>query len=172
MAAKGKKHEEFKPYKVELLIQTPYIAPALSPLKFVKKRQIEFIAECYRKQGVSDDDIETLKHLDRAFERDAECNAFIPGTVLSGALMNAPGNNSVIIKGQINIPKEVIAINAKQVTLGGSQTSVMIYEYLPSGTKLSGVVSINAEIPKLLTVVLGAYRSKGYGKALLTFTPQ
>lgn len=167
---KEREIKDFQISKIELLIDTPYIAPLLSPVKMMKKAQIARLLECYKKQGATDDDLETLSHIDRAFERDSECNAFIPGSVLSGAVRQALNNRNATIKGMIIIPKDAIIVSAKNEDIGGERKP-MFYEYIPAGTKLGGTISINVTIPPNLRVRFGAYQQKGYGSAIVNVTP-
>lgn len=147
-------------YRVDIEFETPYISPALSPNKAMKKLQLQDILRCY------DDDVKELaEHLDRAFMRDSQCNAIIGGHVFTSALREVLNKNNIVVRGVVVIPKDNIRIGTSKVS-----NSLLIYEYVPAGVTASTLFQVNMQIEeKNLIISIGARKFKGFGKLKLKF---
>lgn len=155
------KQNNWYTYKVKILFETPYIAPALSPNKAMKKLQIQDIMRCY-----DDDFKEIVEHLDRAFVRDFECNVIIPGHVFSASLRELLGKSNIVVRGSVKINKEFIRIGTSK-----AGNSLLIYEYVTPGTTADALFQINYNMPEKITISIGARKLKGFGKVQITSMP-
>jgi hypothetical protein len=160
---------EFKRYTVQLTVVTKIYAPHLSSIEFVKKKEINNIIECYKKQeNLSDDDLEILTHLDRGFKRDIFCRPYLPASPVSGALRDVI-SDAVVRSDPIILPKDKILIETKI-----TPHYRMIAEYLAPVTLQFSVV---AKIPKEyenkpIPIKIGGGASKGYGSSIIIFKPE
>lgn len=148
-------------YRATILFETPYIAPALSPNKAMKKLQIQDIMKCY------DDDLkELVEHLDRAFVRDSQCNVIVPGHVFSASLRESLGKNNIIVRGSVKINKEFVRIGTSR-----AGNSLLIYEYIIPGTTVDSLFQINYIMPEKIIIYIGARKLKGFGRVQIKFEP-
>lgn len=151
--------ESWYTYKTIVLFETPYIAPSLSPNKAMKKLQIQDILKCY-----DDDYKELAEHIDKAFQRDAQCNILIPGHIFSAALRRTLNKNDIVVRGAITLSKDSVRIGTVKVN-----DSLLVYEYIVPGVVVSTIFQINTIVPSNVTVYIGARKYKGYGRTKLTF---
>lgn len=155
------KQEKWYTYRMVVTVETPIIAPALSPSKKMKELQIEDLKKCYPEEFHDE-----LSHIDRAFVRNAECDAVLFGHVFSASLRLALNDESIVVRGMVRIPKENI-----RFTTTKAGDSLMTYEYVVPGTKVEAIVQVNREMPERVLVMLGARKFKGFGRAWLEFKP-
>jgi hypothetical protein len=162
------KKADFKEYTAQLIVTTRLYAPYLSPIDFIKRKEIESVIECYKKmEKPTDDDLEILRHLDRAFRRDYFCRPYLPMSVLSGALREI--SSEVIVRGEaLILPRDHVLVESK-ITPHYRMTA----EYLePAMVEFSVTAHLPKEIEgKTLQIRMGGGASKGYGAAIVTFKP-
>lgn len=145
-------HEIIKNVTIETI--TPIISPSLSPNKPMKRMQIEDIKKCYPQEFH-----ELVEHLDRGFERNAECDIILPSFIFTGALRNQyPQYSNVIISGIVVFSKNYVRIGTRKVA-----NSLMNYEYLIAGARTNAVLIFNQEIRLPIILRIGAKRNKGFG---------
>lgn len=147
-------------YKVTILFDTPYISPALSPNKIMKKLQIQDLLRCY-----SDEFKDIVEHIDRAFLRDSQCNIFIPGHIFTPALREVLSKNSLTVRGAVIIPQSLVRIGTSK-----ANNSLINYEYIPAGTIIDTEFKINDLLKeKEVVISIGARKFKGFGRVKLIF---
>ncbi len=159
---------EFKKYTVQLVVVTRLYSPHLSSNEPTKKKQVSYIIECYKKQeDLSQESIELLTHLDRAFPRDVFCRPYLAMSPISGALRElAP---DAIVRGDpIILPKDRIMIEARV-----TPKYRMMAEYLdPVILQFSAMAKIPKEFEnKQIQVRIGGGSAKGYGSSVITLKP-
>jgi hypothetical protein len=159
---------EFKKYTVQLAVITRIYGPHLSSIEFIKKKQVNYIIECYKKQeSLTEEDINLLTHLDRAFPRDAFCRPYLPMSPISGALRElAP---DAVVRGEpIILPKDRIMIEARV-----TPKYRMMSEYLdPVVLQFTAFAKIPKEFEnKQIQLKIGGGSAKGYGLSMITFKP-
>jgi hypothetical protein len=160
---------EFKKYTVEMVVVTRLYAPHLSSVEFIKKKEIKEIIECYKKDSdLSEEDLESLTHLDRGFPRDIMCRPYLSVAPVSGALREiAP---DAIVRGDpIILPKDRIAIEVKT-----TPKYRMMSEYLePVRLQFTAIARLPKDLEnKPLQLKIGGGSAKGYGLTIVTFKPE
>ena len=151
---------EFVPVDLKLTVLTRIVAPKLSD--FRKSDEIAKLLECYKSvyQDLSDDEIELIKHIDRAFKRDALCRPWISTNVLSAAFREILNDQSITFRGVIFIDPKSIGIYAEKRPSG-----LEVYEYIKEGTTIDARVLVNSkELSGPYIIMIGAKRTKGYGQ--------
>jgi len=156
-------------YNTVIKVKRHVYAPYLSSIKVLKAKQIEQLEECYKKQYENDEELANLvKHIDNAFKRDSQCNAFIGGEVISGALRQA-GYSNAIVRGVINIPPKSTSIETRVVTVKEKITTINA-EYIEPNTEIQTKLLINIPDLKTIQLYIGSRRAKGYGLIEASFT--
>lgn len=154
MAQTNNKQNSIITKNISIEIITPVIAPALSPNKAMKKLQLQDLKKCYPEEMH-----ELIEHVDRAFDRDALCNAIIPAFTITGAIRNQyPQYQNAVVSGIIIVDKNYIRIGTRKVV-----NSLTNYEYLVPGTKVNSILTFNQEIKLPIILRIGAKKNKGFG---------
>ena len=100
-----------------------------------------------------------IKHVDRAFKRDALCRPWISTTVLSAVFRELLGDQSITFRGVVFLDPKSIGIYEEK-----RPTGLEIYEYVKEGTTINARVLVNKKIGSTYIVAIGAKRQKGYGQ--------
>nr|AHA92085.1 hypothetical protein [Los Azufres archaeal virus 2] len=160
---------DFKEYTIQLTVVTRLYAPYLSPLEFIRKKEIQSVLECYKKhENPTEDDLEVLSHLDRAFRRDFFCRPYVPMSMLSGALREV--SPEIVVRGEVLIlPREHVLVESK-ITPHYRMTA----EYLePTMLEFNAVARLPKELEgKPLQIRMGGGAAKGFGSAIVVFKPE
>ncbi len=162
-------NNEFKKYTVELTVLTKLYAPNLSSVEFIKEREIQNLIECYkRNNNISNDDLELLKHMDRAFPRDLLCRPYLSVAPISGALKEIIPD--AIVRGDpVFLPSDKIMIEAKV-----TPRYRMMAEYLePVKMQFTAFAKLPKDFEnKPINIKIGGGSAKGYGFSIITFKPE
>ena len=166
--------EEWVTHEYVITTQSLLYAPFLSDLKFSKQRQLELLVECYKSDIKDPKELEKIKHLDRAFDRitwyednKLQCQPIIAGHVLSQVLREVLNDNTVTVRGYMQIPIDRLIIDMRR-----RNNATEISEAVLPATTMSAVVAINKKVEvKDKIAVIGAKKYKGYGQVRLTVRP-
>ena len=167
---------QYIPHEYIIVTQSIVYAPFLSNLKFSKQRQIQQLLECYKSEVTDNEELEKLSHIDRAFDRimwiekngKFDCQPIISGTVLTKILREITKDDTINVRGFMQIPKDRIAIDVRIRNGVGLEVS----EVIMPATSMSAIVYINKKVQindKLTS--MGARKTKGYGQIRITVKP-
>ena len=177
MAKKTPSPEPQQLVKLTVVVDTPIIGRYMSPTDEGKEEDLKQLVECYKLLGYGEETLKKVVHADRWFFRDRECNAFIPGNVLSGALRKALNDKSIEVDGALIIKadevKKVITLLADSVEAGGEK-SMTVYEAIRVGARLESLVRINKDLSQIkqpIIAYIGARREKGFGRVEIYIQP-
>ena len=166
--------EQYIPHEYTIVTQSIIYAPYLSNLKFSKQKQIQQLIECYKAEGLEDEDLKKLVHIDRAFDRlmwlennKADCQPIISGSVLTKILREVLKDETINVRGFIQIPKDRITIDTRK-----RETGLEMAEVILPATTMSAVVGINKKVEVVDRIAtLGAKKFKGFGQVRVTVRP-